>query len=311
MATVKFDVSGSDPEKAVAGIGNPPPPGVYLAKISEMNPGFSKGEDGKPDKTRPRVEVVFHVQEKPFMGWPMWYYLTFGKGFPEQKLDQFLQAVGVANKGKRKGSFDTDEQVGKLVKIQIVGRKDRTDYDPEVKNVMSAEGAEVSEEEDETSNGELDFDTLGGEADDGDADAVAALETAAAEAGVDPDAYATWADLAEALKEAAESGGGDDENEEPDLDALGTAADDDGDVDAQNKLTELAEEKGLDPDSYPTWAELATALQESEASADDGYDDMEVNDLREECKSRGLDSKGGKPALVARLRENDADDAPF
>jgi len=61
--------------------------------------------------------------------------------------------------------------------------------------------------------------------------------------------------------------------EETDLDALG-AAGDEGDEAAQSTLTELAGEAGIDPDSIPTWAELATSIQQQDVAPEEETSDI-------------------------------------
>lgn len=63
-------------------------------------------------------------------------------------------------------------------------------------------------------------------------------------------------------------------------------------------IAELREEYGEDGDTE----EL------EDEDADDEYDDMTNDDLREELEDRGLDTSGNKPDLVARLREDDAEE---
>jgi len=63
------------------------------------------------------------------------------------------------------------------------------------------------------------------------------------------------------------------EGEEEDLQALGAAADD-GDEDAQVRLTELAEEAEFDTDTVETWTEVASALRgvtEEEATEEEEW----------------------------------------
>lgn len=78
------------------------------------------------------------------------------------------------------------------------------------------------------------------------------------------------------------------EDEPDDLDALATAADDEDDADAQERLTELADAKGIDTDDYETWAEVADALSEAtvdgtdEAPEPDEDDGTDADDEPEE-----------------------------
>ena len=74
-----------------------------------------------------------------------------------------------------------------------------------------------------------------------------------------------WAAVAQLIEDfltpAAEEEAG------PDLAVLGEQADA-GDADATEQLTALATERELDPNDFPTWAELATALDEGSQSDD-------------------------------------------
>lgn len=138
MTKIKFDLTGSDPDKAkLLGNTEQPRPGVYRCKVTEVNPGFSKDNNGKPDQSRPRVEVVFEVQDAAYKGASLWYYLTYGEGFPIQKQDQFLQAFGIASSRKRKGEWDTDKVVGKYCLVRVKAGKNLSDeYKADVSAVM-------------------------------------------------------------------------------------------------------------------------------------------------------------------------------
>src|SRR5436190_11149528 len=67
---------------------------------------------------------------------------------------------------------------------------------------------------------------------------------------------------------------------------LGEYADDESDTEtaeqAQGLLTDAAVEAGLDPDDYPTWAELATALEEQSSVEPEPDEEEEEEDLPEE-----------------------------
>lgn len=287
MPKITFDVSGSDPDNATKDV-EPPKPGLYTCKVAEINPGFSKdSETGKPDKSRPRLEVVYRIQGKKSTGAPLWDYLSFSEA-SQWKLDQFLQAVGIATKKKRKGSFDTAKVVGKTVKVRVVGEGSGDNYRARVKGVFKFDGAadEDADEEDVEDEEDTDAEDEDEEEDTEDEDAEDEDED---EDSDDED---------------------EDSDEEEDLDSLGAEADAGGKPGkaAQKRLEELAEEKGLDPDDYGTWAELATALQGEEES--DGYEEMDIKALRKECRSRELETKGSKEALIERLRDNDKED-PF
>jgi hypothetical protein len=137
MAKVKYDVSGSDPEGAMSLQRTSPRPGMYVGRLAELNLGHSRDENGKPDKGRPRMEVITKMLKadkpgnKKYTGSQVWDYLLLPghegfTGFPEQKLDNFLQSLGIAKKkSKRKGTFDTDDLKGKKLLVIIRADKDQ------------------------------------------------------------------------------------------------------------------------------------------------------------------------------------------
>jgi hypothetical protein len=284
---VKFDVSGSDPADATRDF-EPPKPGVYKAKVAEINPGFSRDDDGKPDKSRPRLEVVYRIQDKKYANAPVWDYLSFSDA-SQWKLDQFLQAVGISSKTKRKGEFDTDKVAGKkIVKVRIIGETRNGAYRARVGGVFK-----YNKDDDEELDSEEDVDE---EVEDEDVDDT---------------------EEEDETEESEDEDTDEEEDESPDLDSLGAEADE-GDDAAAEQLTAMAEDNELDPDEYATWAELATAIQEAEGGGEgededdsDGYDDMSLKELKEELESRDLKTTGSKAALVKRLRENDESEDPF
>lgn len=289
MPMIKFDVSDQDPDESTSAP-EPPPPGLYKAKILSAIPGYKTGEDGKPDKSAPRIEVTYEVIEtadsknKDYKGGGrVWDYVTFYET-TKRRLDQFLQAVGVATGSKRTGQFDPEKLANKIVKIRVNGRKGEDEYRPNLAGVWKWDGAggsTTTAEDDGMGStpakkaagsakkaaakapAEEDFQELARQADeDGDDDAATRLGEVAEEKGLDPDAYDTWADLVSAFdgEGAPEEGG---EPEGPTLEELGAAADEDGEGEAAAKLTELAEANSIDVNEYETWAEVATLLEEA------------------------------------------------
>lgn len=302
MPKITFDVSGSDPKKATQDL-EPPKPGVYVAKVDEINPGYSKDEDtGKPDKTRPRLEVIYRINKGKYKGAPLWDYLSFSEA-SQWKLDQFLQAVGIATEKKRKGSFDTAKQVGKLVKVRVQGQGSGEDYRARVRGVFKYD-PDAEDDEDTEDEDEVDEDIEDEEEDE---------ETETED------------------EDDTEEDDGDDEDEDDEDDeeedaliAVGRTADSGkkGAKAAEKQLRASAKDAGLDPDNYDTWEELAEALvaggdsedEEDEDEAeeeDDGYEEMDLKSLKAELKSRKLKTTGDKDALVARLRKNDSEEDPF
>lgn len=351
MVKVKYDVRDSDPEKAKGREGfEKPQPGVYPAKVVGIDHAFAKDErTGKDDKDRPMLVVKYEIQKnkKGFEGSWMWDRVPLNSEAAKWKLDQFLLAFGVAEmKKKRKGEFDTDDLIGEKCRIRVRGGEYKKEYSPDVAAVLPpAEDGEEDEDDDPTVDDELggDDDADLGSAEDEDSEDVLyydMTELASMDLGALND-VANDLDL-EVPKAKAKSrvalskwifenqpgeppeeedgdgdGDGEDEDEEgPDLEALATAADDDGDEDAIETLTGLAEEAELDPDDYDTWADLVEALSEGSGGedggddSDDGYEELSEKELKAELKDRGLATAGKKDALVKRLRQDDATE-PF
>ena len=273
MAVLKFDVTGSDPARANQNF-EPPKPGVYRAKVAEINSGFSK-TDGKPDRTKPRLEVIYHIQHPDYMNAPLWDYIAFTEA-SQWKLDQFLQATGVATAKKRKGSFDTDRLIGKFVNVRVrAGKNLQDEYKADVGGVWAAtEEDEDFEDEDAEEEEDLEEDEDEDEED----------EEAEEEEDEPEDVYAGMS-VAQ-LRTAAKDKG---------LETKGTASA------IKTRLIEFDEAQ----------AEEDEEDEEDEEAEDDGYDALSLKDLRAELDERGLEHAEvkGKANLIALLRENDEE--PF
>lgn len=282
MPVIKFDVSGSDPKAAFAGGGKQPTPGVYTVKLKDVKPGFRKGDNGQPDKTAPRLEVIAEIQDKKFKGSLLYDYISFSEA-SQWKMDQFLQVLGLASTSKRKGSFDTAKVVNKKLKVRVVGDTYNGEYrgklgsylpdDDEEGEVEEDEEAEEESEDEESE--EDDLEALGEAADNEDEDAVARLTELASEAELDPDDYDTWVELSQALGEA-------DPPEE----------EEEAEDESEEEESEDEEESEEEEDDVPPYSEWSLA------------------DLRGELENRGLDTTGKKGELVVRLEADDEED-PF
>lgn len=160
MAKVKYGVSKEAVEQAEKGGGGEQPPvGVYTLKIEECNHGFSKGEDGQPDQSRPRLEVIYRPVgdaegndlEKNYSR--VWDYVSFSEA-AEWKLAQFLLSIGKIDTKKQakthKGELDTDEAVGKLVKGRIRADTDLQDnYRARIASTFPIDGDAAGEDDDD------------------------------------------------------------------------------------------------------------------------------------------------------------------
>lgn len=171
MPKLKFDVTDSDAEEAkegsFGGFPDPPQPGLHRYRIKEVNAGHAKGEGGKPDTTKPRIEVVLECQTAGHKGSHMWAYFL-QKPHPQyakrdaEKWDQLLQALGISSATKRSGTIDTDKQmVDKFIVVNVKRGKDnsgdyRAEYGaafPDGHDGLSSDGDE--ELLDESGEGEL------------------------------------------------------------------------------------------------------------------------------------------------------------
>ena len=123
--TIKYDVSGADHEANASGGADfeQPPKGLYIAELAEANLGFSKDDDGKPDKNRPRIECIYQIVaesdgSKPAKNYSrVWDYVSFSDA-AEWKLDMFLQSVGIETSAKEKGQLDLTKVAGKVTDLK-------------------------------------------------------------------------------------------------------------------------------------------------------------------------------------------------
>jgi hypothetical protein len=198
---------------------------------------------------------------------------------------------------------------------------------PAKKSTRAAE-PDDDDDDDEDEDGEVSLTDVAALADDGDDDAMASLTELAEEAGLDPDEYGTWAELAEALgsddaedddeeeeaeddEEAEEEDDeADDEEEAIDVDELKALAKkaDKGNDESMEALTAVAEACELDPDEYGTWAELVTAIvdflsadDEDEEAEEEEDEDGEEEEGDEDEAEIDLDTLNGMS--LAQLRE--------
>jgi hypothetical protein len=150
MAKIKWDVSSSDPEQATRNF-EPPVPGMYVAKVAECKLGYKK-VDGVEDKKQPRLEVTYEIVSgvggKKHAGAHVWDYLSYSEA-AAFRMDQFLQAVGVATKKKRKGTLDTEEITGLPVRLRVKGDTFNDAYQAKVGGVFQASDEDLDELDDE------------------------------------------------------------------------------------------------------------------------------------------------------------------
>lgn len=299
MAKVKFDVSSADPEKSVARQFEPPLPGNYKAKILECKPGF-KQVDGEPDKNQPRLEIIYEITDKKVkpkeaVGFRLYEYINFSEAMA-WKMDQFLQATGVSNKKKRKGTFDTDTLVGLPVILQVRGESqtvgegdDKTTvYRARPGSVAAATEADLEDEdeEDETEEEETEAET----------------EEETEEESED---------------EEEESEEEDEEEEEP----TGHTEESLSELELKELSAIMTELGHGDPKSVKGKAAKIAWILDAQSEGDDeteeedeatDYSTWNLAALKKECDDRELeyDDKAKKSTLIKMLEEDDSS-APF
>ena len=149
---IKFDVSGQDPSESASNFAEPPQPGVYMVKIIEAKPGYPRNDEARE---KPRLEIVAEVikakgDKKKHNGARLYDYIGFAEN-QLWKLDQFLQAMGLATAKKRKGSFDPDKLVGKTVKVRVSADSYEGQYQARLKSYLltSDDGEEMDDDLDD------------------------------------------------------------------------------------------------------------------------------------------------------------------
>lgn len=298
MAKIKFDVSKTDPEAATGGNFEPPKPGVYRAKVLEIEDTHPKNpQTGKPDTKRHMLKVVYEVTEKgKFKGSRVWDYIvdyTDPESASIWKWDQFLQAFGVASKKKRKGTFDTDDVIGEACKIRVKGDSYGGEYSAKIGAVLAL--SDEDDDEDDVEDDELDEDLEDDELEDDDLEDDD-VEEDEDDDDVDEDEEDEDEGHPEVLTESYLNGLG--------LPELKKIAKDDFEIDplprAKSKLVAaILEAQGIDE-------------PEEEGEPEDDYDDWDDDDLRSECKDREIKvtAKTPRVTMIKKLREDDAEE-PF
>jgi hypothetical protein len=134
---------------------------MYRGKLTTCEMHYKKGENGRPDKTRPSLHCVYQITQKVGKGGKamkleqqygtLHDYVSFSSD-SVWKLDQFLQAMGVATASRgRKGKFDPAKMVGKYVLINV--KQDRSgegdEYRARVRAVLRDARAKAQTEDEE------------------------------------------------------------------------------------------------------------------------------------------------------------------
>lgn len=133
MAKIKYDVRGVESRDF-----SPPPPGLYRAKIEEVNEKTSSAGNEM-------LEVVLEISRGDHKGARLWDYVVLTEA-AAWKLKQFLQAVGLVSGKKERGTLDTSKIVGTEVQVRV---KNETDDSGEIRARVGAILAMPETEDDE------------------------------------------------------------------------------------------------------------------------------------------------------------------
>lgn len=219
------------------------------------------------------LECIYELTRGDYKGSKVWDYIVIGvEGFPERKLRQFLEAVGHIT-GKKNAKGGFDPDEFEDTEVQLRLKNETYDDEPRARVAAVLPLPEDDEDEEEIEDEEG--------------------------SGEDPD----------------EEGDGEEYTYE-DLEGMDLG-----------ELKEVIEEEELGirvtkkSKTETVLAKVAEALElepEEEEGGDDEdgdeveYEDMTPEELKAECKDRGLKAAGKKAVLVARLEKDDEEaEDPF
>lgn len=286
---LKFDLRDVDPNENKSY--EAAKPGVYQAKCIECKVDFPKGAGGKPDKNKDPMVLIVTEITKPEKRYARLYDRISMGASSKWKLDQMLQALGIATDKKRTGQFNTDKLVGSKYKIRTT--MDNPPYEDRAR--LAAYIAWDPDEDDEDDDDEEEDDEL--EEDDVEEDEVGEDEEEEDEDEESPD-YPHY-----------------DEKELNGMQIAGlksVCSDLELEPPATKKKSVLVQFI-LDNQPNQEGDEEEEEAEESEESEDsDGYDEMSAEELRAECTDRELkvSSKTSMAAMIKKLREDDEEE-PF
>jgi hypothetical protein len=298
MVKLKYNSTGVDRSKQ--GDFTPPKPGVYPMVVDSVVQ--EKANADHPVRIVIVVKMVEADPEGNGKGASFWKYINYEDSTQDWVMDQWIAATGLADtESNPTGEIDTKDMVGKKVLGRVKSDYYGDEYRPKLARVMplkagedepgwgdttttEADGTAEEDQElaglDQYSSDEVE--ALGEPADEGDEDAVAALDHLGREAGLDPNDYALWSELAAAIVETMVPA------EEPEAPAPAKKS--------------VAKKAAAAPKAAPKKEEPAEEAGEDYAS-------WTLEDINAELEARSLSTSGPMSAKVKRLKENDAD--PF
>jgi hypothetical protein len=130
MAKIRVKATQEDVVKANQDQGEfkLPPVGLYVLTCTEANPGNSKGDDGEPDESKPRVEFIYSFtgagrEENPIKEnyGKLWDYMSFSDAAGWKRVE-IMKAYGFLPEdhvGELDTSFDTDDCINRKVLARI------------------------------------------------------------------------------------------------------------------------------------------------------------------------------------------------
>lgn len=134
MAKVKYDYTDVD-ESQRGYNGEEPVPGVYPAKVVEVTTGVSKSSNN------PMITVVVEIVKGKYKGWRGWNYLV-QTDEAAWKTKEFTDAIGLTKPGKKKGSWDTDDALGKKCQVKTKRETYEGEIRGKVKAILPAKSAD-------------------------------------------------------------------------------------------------------------------------------------------------------------------------
>jgi hypothetical protein len=317
MAKLKFDLSDVEPGQD---FDTPIPKGVYKMKINEIVDAPSKSDGG--DMYTVELEVI----NGDWKGRRVWDYIKYKDDTSQWKLGQLLEALQVVSAdGKRKGVFDPDEHIGTILVVRVK-HEDDEEYGVSAKvgsmqPLPEGESEEAADEPAEPAAGgdepepeevdaaavrKMDLDELKEFAEEQELSDIKFTKRSKAEKKQDEIIEALELEEIEAIEDPE------------DWDALAA-------LDREQLSNYIGQEElEIDPDDLETDDELRAAIAEEleievpleNAEATTDFSAMSVAELKATCSEQGLETKGGKKALVKRLEEaaaagGESGDEPF
>lgn len=303
MPKVKFNVKGVEVRR---GGGEPIPKGVYLCTIESCAVTKPQGKDE-------RIEAVYVIKDGDQKGRKLFDYVNLVSEAAAWKVREFLEATGIVSDKKEAGEFDPAKLVGDEINVRVIHQPDnRPEHAGEMQHrvggIFSPDGEEAEDEDlepeepegDEEGDEEIDLDEM-------DRPELKKL-IKERELGIVVKQSMSDDDIREAIAEALND---DEEPEEPEAEEPEEPEEDEIDLDEldRKELKKLIKDQGLEIKVFQSTSDddLRAAIAEKLGGDDDApdYEAMDLDELKNTAKERGLKTTGTKKILVARLKTDD------